>query len=921
MRIKQLAKWGSFGLGIALITFALSAGLLGIDPNNGWGPRRQLTLLVGFLLLVIPTIFGYFYKFVIRVINSIFTRGFFTNIWSKLSSLFSFSRSQRIKLFGSAIGVKGNDQGNIKNKLESFVVSIVLVAVVFFDVIFLGTTITQNGALFPIRYESDGITPLVRQDLFVKLGELSGESDNGAIRWQEEPGICYMHFLIFDGESPYWDPYSSGGMPGVETMTDIKFSPISLIMALLGCNALVYNFVIVLFQIFALYFLNRTLRFHFGFSRLTGIVGCIVYLLNGFYIMNLNSQVVQNWLYFPVCLYLIINFCKKPTIYRFIGMIVGNILILSVTFMPTTAMLIVCIYVISFCFILGYYSSIKQYLLIFIAQLFAMVGGLLLLSVIYLPMYESFTIPHIYDHYFVLRDFIPLDFRAFLSFFSGKHFISALQYLPRYTQRGGAIAWFFGYDRIFYFGLMTGLVLIQSWVNKIYRRDSAIIGLTFLLIFGLGRLFQFPLIYQLWNIIPIFRTFAGPYVWVIPAFCVVFLASHGFETLSYDRFFKRWPILLVIYALMAYWIAYAYYWLIVREGAPISSINWVYISILLILLVIPVIIYFFIHIDNKRLNLYRGLLVVLIFSELFFYMNGTRYYRAESNNNTISSPGVNFIKKNIGLKRIANYGWTIWPQMGSAYQIQQIEGQNLGGVPWYINFFNTYLGGGHPLFPIMDTGRTNIDHHVLDLLDVKYIVVDQSEEKYINYYADANYPVVYTDNVVTIYENPDHYDRVFITHALSGKPFDPNGPIEKIATTDDEKLLTNANSLGINVQLRKHLTANINNDMTQVVQYKNTQIKIKVKMSKPGIVVLMDTWHPNWKAYANGKEVYVGRVFNAFRGIALPAGEYTLEYKYQPASMPYVYVLITFTVLTLAILLLFHKRVDSWLNAIINNYD
>lgn len=917
MSMKNKIIWFLSLSGLIFLIFALLAGILGFDPNNGWGLRRWLVLFTGISLFLASFFIGCWGKIGL-FFRKIMYKKVIKKPWTLLNDLYIDSQIKRVEIFGSKIGVKGGDNDTIWNKLESLLISIIIITIVFYDVIFLGTTLTQNRALFPIIYEPDGITATIHHDLFYGVGAPSGESDNGAIRWQEEPGLCYMNHLLKTGESPFWDPYSAGGMPGVETMTDIKFSPISMVMAILGCNIDIYNKLILLFHVIALYFLIRLLRKHFGFSRLTAVLGVVVYLLNGFYIMNINSQVVQNWLFFPICLYLLIDFCKKPSVIHFIWAIIGNMLIFSITFMPTTTLLLVGIYIISFLYTLNHYPLRKKFLIVFCGQLLSGVAAVFLLSFIYLPMYESFTIPHIYDHYFIVRSFIPLDFNAFLSFFSGKHFVSSLQYLPRFKTPSGGIAWFFGNDRIFYFGLIASFVMIQTWVNKFYRRDPIIVGLTMMFIFGLGRLFEFPIIYQLWDITPIIKTFAGPYVWVVPSFCVVFLVCYGFETFTYNQYFKRWPSILIFCTLLIYWFGYAKFWLIDRTDAPVTSVNTIYISILISLFVISTTLFFLIQKDKKRVNLYRLIFAFLIFGELFFYMNGNRPYRA-NNDDAKKTPAIDFLKQNLGLNRLANYGWTVWPQMGTAYQIQQIEGENLGPMPWYTNLFNTYLGGGHPLFPIMDTGRTNIDQRVMSLLGVKYIVIDKAETKYIDFYSKQDYPIVYQDLSVTIFGNNSHFDKIFIRHTLTGETFNPELKLDSVVTTDDADFLSLGKRLKINSSLNQNTGMQGKDEKISIIRYNNNHIVFNANLKTPGIVVLMDTWHPNWTATINGNNAYIGRVYNAFRGLALPAGDFSIEMNYEPKTLPIAIFLVCITFLSLIGMVVFNRQIDNWLFKKVNS--
>ena len=63
-----------------------------------------------------------------------------------------------------------------------------------------------------------------------------------------------------------------------------------------------------------------------------------------------------------------------------------------------------------------------------------------------------------------------------------------------------------------------------------------------------------------------------------------------------------------------------------------------------------------------------------------------------------------------------------------------------------------------------------------------------------------------------------------------------------------------------------------------------TRITVSVQMETPGLVVLADLWDKGWQAYWNGRRVPILRTNHAIRGVVVPAGSGTLEFRYAPAS-------------------------------------
>jgi hypothetical protein len=70
----------------------------------------------------------------------------------------------------------------------------------------------------------------------------------------------------------------------------------------------------------------------------------------------------------------------------------------------------------------------------------------------------------------------------------------------------------------------------------------------------------------------------------------------------------------------------------------------------------------------------------------------------------------------------------------------------------------------------------------------------------------------------------------------------------------------------------------------RIVEEIPTRIRVSVQMETPGLVVLADLWDKGWQAYWNGQRVPILRANHAIRGVIVPAGSGTLEFRYAPAS-------------------------------------
>ena len=68
----------------------------------------------------------------------------------------------------------------------------------------------------------------------------------------------------------------------------------------------------------------------------------------------------------------------------------------------------------------------------------------------------------------------------------------------------------------------------------------------------------------------------------------------------------------------------------------------------------------------------------------------------------------------------------------------------------------------------------------------------------------------------------------------------------------------------------------------ELLNYTNRQAIIHASLNHPGVLVLADSFYPGWRVYVDGREEKILRANFFFRGVLLPSGEHTVEFKYQP---------------------------------------
>src|SRR5262249_7443236 len=182
-----------------------------------------------------------------------------------------------------------------------------------------------------------------------------------------------------------------------------------------------------------------------------------------------------------------------------------------------------------------------------------------------------------------------------------------------------------------------------------------------------------------------------------------------------------------------------------------------------------------------------------------------------------------------------------------------------------------------------DVGH-RFDQHSLSLLGVRYIIADRGLPAAIARLEGLGYAKVQEDPVRYIFENREPLPRAFAVPLLLNSDRLPNEhPLSALvaATTVDRRLLPQAQRLGIEQTAIPMKQAG----SVSLVSYHHDEVRMHASLKAPGVVVLMDSWHPNWRATVDQEESYVGCVNLAFRGIALPAGEHEIRFFYRPRTL------------------------------------
>jgi hypothetical protein len=131
---------------------------------------------------------------------------------------------------------------------------------------------------------------------------------------------------------------------------------------------------------------------------------------------------------------------------------------------------------------------------------------------------------------------------------------------------------------------------------------------------------------------------------------------------------------------------------------------------------------------------------------------------------------------------------------------------------------------------------------------------------------------------VDVYENPHALPRAFVVHRASPAA-DPAAALRRMtapgfdprreAVVEGDFELAGSAASASRVEL---------------VSYAERQIVLRVQSPEPGLLVLTDSFDPEWRASVGGAEAPIHPTLALFRGVPVPAGESEVVFRYVPRT-------------------------------------
>ena len=178
------------------------------------------------------------------------------------------------------------------------------------------------------------------------------------------------------------------------------------------------------------------------------------------------------------------------------------------------------------------------------------------------------------------------------------------------------------------------------------------------------------------------------------------------------------------------------------------------------------------------------------------------------------------------------------------------------------------------LRPFMNNlAQVTVPHPLINLLNIKYIVTDDSLSKQ---WATLQY-----NQGVRVYENRTVLPRAFIANHVHVLPT----PQEVLQILADSSFKPRETVL---LESEPTFVPSVTSPPTRLDQavittYKSDTVNIDVE-TNGGFLVLTDTFYPGWRAYVDGIEQPILRADYLFRAVPLHSGRHQVSFVYKPLS-------------------------------------
>lgn len=680
---------------------------------------------------------------------------------------------------------------------------------------------------------------------------LVGDPINQQIPWKD-----LAINLMKDGQLPLWNPYQMAGYPLLGNIQSAPVYPFNLILSLFPFVP-AWSFFIMLQQLLGAFFMYMYLR-NRGLSYEGSILGGLSFSFSGFMISWLEwGTIAHTAIWLPFMLLAVDKLVLKK--YRWSVGLVGGLGSSYLaghlqTFLYSFGIVIAY-------FVFRYLSTSRSKKVLLVA------GGAVIMTVL-------ITFPI----WFSQLQFIGLSARTIdQNWHQEGWFIplaQSIQFLAPDFFGNPATGNYFG---VWNYGEFIGYVgifpLLLVFVTLMYKKHKDVVFWSGIACIALLFAFQTPLAKIPYTFTIPFLSSTQPtrLLFVVDsAFSI--LAAMGIDTLRKQKRSVLLPQTFLILLLVG---AAVFGFFSFRSGA-IDATNWHVIKRNLVLPMLLVFLFAFFTFVVSRVSVQRKKYVIFTclfitsLDLLFFANKYTPFAKKEYFYPTTKV--IEYLKNQPGLFRIMSVDRRILhPNISTKYRLQSIDGYD----PLYLLRYGELMAASGRRKPDISAPfgffrivtPNDFDTQIINLLGVSYVLsLSDINHKYLK--------KVFEEGETKVYRNLNAFPRAFFVknviqagnkYQAISLMFNPKVNLRRSAIVEDTDDFTNEDFF--------------TQGTVEIVSYTENKIVLSTKNRGKGFLILTDTYYPTWKVTVDGKEQEIYRTDYNFRGVVVPKGNHTVEFK------------------------------------------
>jgi len=680
----------------------------------------------------------------------------------------------------------------------------------------------------------------------------------------EEPVYQFFKRYWAQGIFPFWDPHQGYGYPSAVYLFVGVLFPLTFFVYLLP-NAIGWD-VFVLSRLLvaglSMYWFMKVL----GFRFVVRMIAACSFMLSGPFVVS-QVCLANTYILLPLLLGFAYKVFQSGTLKDFL--LFSFIVALNGFAGTGEDMFLACLLTAGYFVFLFFPRGGKDFSLAtrsFVKVVLFSILGIAVAGVVLVPflaeLFQGWN-----DHSPATGQIVEEARKHIVTLLIPRFFNEGLMELPTFERH----AWNGGYLGI----LLVGIALMSAWNRK--RRALAIFfGIIAVLTFG--KMFGFS--YASWiGYLPLLNLMrlSSTHLSHIFIFSLALLVGIGLEAiLIMPKCFNK---IAAIFAILAGYVA-SQLWIYHRE--PFFSQSLRSSAIGIGFLVVALLWVFIMEARGKgnfRPIMAFGLLFLLL-AELFFHVPRYRPKRFDS---FPSVPYINFLKKDMAgnFFRVKGLNLMFSGNTGTAYGIDSVDMACVVSPVRYVNFTQDVLGVHlHKLGEEKKVSKPSAksDEKTIGIFattNVKYIVTPPSER---------GGPGVIYNKEARVLALPYAVPRAYVAYDFEVMP---KGADKEICNRINERYFSIVQKVILEKEPGENLPTAFSEKEgiilpAQIRTYNPNKVEIFVSTPRAGVLVFLDAYHPDWKAWVDGVPSKVYPANYLFRAVFVPAGDHVVVFKFVP---------------------------------------